>query len=92
MLSQASNLTTVLLSSNLFSCNAPAIDSAKHLGEGLFELPADVALKLCGAFVQSQTRMNWQTMSAMTSERLQHSDFAGVGHALSAGLVSSNSC
>ena len=47
-LSSAVNLRSLLLSSNLFSCDAPRLDDATDLGEGVFFDPAPAALKALG--------------------------------------------
>ena len=57
-LEEQTDLATLLLSSNRFSCEAADLDAAEGLATGNWEDPTDLALKAAGEEIKAMTKTN----------------------------------
>ena len=76
----ATELTTLILSSNKLSCSPPTLDDATKLGDGPFRDPAVVALKGVGTQVKMDT-------TVVLKQAIERIEIPGAGNRIVQDLL-----
>ena len=93
VLEDSSNLSTIILSSNYLSCNAPSLDGAESLAQGGFEDPGISAMKSIGVSLESVTSQDMRNANdvfcnnASTTATLCQLGFKELFSALKDGTI-----